>query len=161
VTLPATVATGSYYVIASADTNGQVVEASETNNAAPGVLVRIGPDLTLSALTAPFSTAAGSTITVNSTVSNQGGGAASASTTRFYLSANAALDGSDVFVGSASVGPLNGGQSAPASMPITIPAGTAPGYYFLIAVADGEAAVTETLESNNTRLVSVQVTAGM
>ncbi|OFW23577.1 MAG: hypothetical protein A3G21_06525 [Acidobacteria bacterium RIFCSPLOWO2_12_FULL_66_21] len=161
VRVPTTVATGSYYVIATADANAVVAEASETNNAGFGALVRIGPDLTVSALSAPFSTAAGSTTSVNSTVLNQGGGASPASTTRLYLSTNATLDASDLLVGTAGVGPLDSGQSASGSTTVTVPAGTAPGYYFLIAVADGDAVVTETLESNNTRLVSVQVISGM
>ena len=44
-----------------------------------------------------------------------------------------------------------------ATTPCTIPAGTAPGTYFLIGVADGGGVVQETNETNNTAAVSIKV----
>jgi subtilase family serine protease len=128
VTLPASLATGNYYVMAVADGNNAVVETSETNNASPGVLVRVGPDLIISAATVPSSVVAGTTGTMNTTVLNQGGGvAAAAATTRFYLSTNLSLDASDVLVGSRSIGALAAGQSDAGPTSIAIPAGTPAG----------------------------------
>jgi hypothetical protein len=42
---------------------------------------------------------------------------------------------------------------------VTLPAGLPTASFYLIAVADGEAQVTETMESNNSRAVLVRVTA--
>ena len=52
-----------------------------------------------------------------------------------------------------AAGALSAGTAA-----ITIPAGTAPGTYYLFAVADGDGAVAETSETNNARLAVIQVT---
>ena len=157
VILPANLATGTYYVIASADVGNQVLETSETNNAGFGAAIRIGPDLIESALTAPTSASAGSAISVTDGALNQGGGSAVSSTTRFYLSTNVTLDGGDVMVGSRSIGALAPGQSSAGQAVVTIPASTAPGSYFLIAAADADGAVAETIETNNARAVLIQV----
>jgi subtilase family serine protease len=159
-TLPSTLAPGNYYVFASADYNNQVAETFESNNNSFGQLVKVGPDLTVTTFTPPASMASGATAQVNSVVANQGGGAAAASTLRVYLSTNTTLDSADVPVGSRTVGVLNPGQSDTGAVTITIPSGTAAGSYFLIAVADDGNVVPETNETNNTRVVSVTVTAG-
>jgi len=52
VTIPAGTPTGTLYVFAKADAGGAVSETSEANNTAYGTL-RIGPDLLVSAFTAP------------------------------------------------------------------------------------------------------------
>src|SRR5262249_55076896 len=45
VTLPPNLATGTYYIIGSADSANQVVETNETNNNGFGAAIKIGPDL--------------------------------------------------------------------------------------------------------------------
>jgi subtilase family serine protease len=42
---------------------------------------------------------------------------------------------------------------------LTIPAGTAPGTYYLIAQVDADSAVAETQEGNNTNARSIQISA--
>ena len=148
--MPAGTATGVYYVIASADVNGAVLESQETNNTR-SALVRIGPDLGVAALTAPANAAAGSVIAVSDTTSNTGGGSAGASVTRFYLSTNAAFDAGDVLLGSRSIGPLAAAASSVSSSSLTIPATTPGGLYYILATADANAQVVETTEQNNTR----------
>ena len=64
VTLPATTASGTYYLIAQADAGAAVVEANDTNNAR-SVLIKIGADLAVSAMTGPTRAAAGGTIVVH------------------------------------------------------------------------------------------------
>ncbi len=157
VILPSNLAPGTYYVLASADVPGQVVETNETNNASFGAAVRIGPDLMESALTAPTSAARGSSVTANDTVSNQGGGSAPPSTTRFYLSTNLTLDSGDLLIGSRTVAAIGPGQSSSGSSLLTIPAGLAPGSYWIIAAADADGAVAESNETNNTRAALIQV----
>jgi subtilase family serine protease len=77
VSLPASAASGVAYIIAKADGDNGVGETSETNNTASRS-VSIGPDLIVSASSAPGSVAAGSTLTITDTVLNQGAGAAAA-----------------------------------------------------------------------------------
>lgn len=161
VQIPADTATGIYFLFAKADLNSEVVESSESNNASFAVAVRVGPDLTVSAITvSPTSVAAGSTVTVNETTKNSGGGAAAASTTRFYLSTNLAFDPSDVLLGSRAVPALAGGATSAGSTVLTVPAGTAAGNYYLLAVADGTAVVVETSETNNTLLAVLRIVGG-
>ena len=153
--VPASTATGSYYVLAKADWNVAVPEDQETNNVRASGIVRIGPDLIVSALSAPGAAAAGGAISIPDTTRNQGGGGAEASTTRFYLSANFSLDSSDVMLGSRPVPPLAAGASDSANVSVVIPAGTAAGSYYVIAQADTANTVRETTEGNNTRTSSV------
>jgi subtilisin family serine protease/subtilase family serine protease len=149
--IPPSTSGGSYYVLAKADWEGTVTENSETNNVRASGVVKIGPDLIVSAVVAPATAVAGGTIDVSHTTANQGGGSSAASTTRFYLSTNVALDGSDPLIGSRSVPLLASGASASFTTPVTVPATTAGGIYYVIAQADGASEVPETTESNNTK----------
>jgi thermitase len=152
--LPPSTAPGTYFVLAKADHDGAVTESSETNNLRPSGMIRVGPDVIVSALAAPTAAAAGVAFTVSDTTQNLGGGSADESITRFYLSANTLLDASDQVVGSRTVPSLPGGASSGAGTLVTLPAGTAAGTYYLIAQADAGNAVRETVESNNSRLSS-------
>jgi subtilase family serine protease len=159
VTIPASTATGTYYLIAMADADKAVIETQETNNT-KYVSVQVGPDLTMTALTAPTPAAGGASIVVNDTVKNQGGGAANPSTVRFYLSTNFTLDATDTLLnGSRSIAGLAPGQESVSSTMLTIPASTAPGDYYVLAAADGDAIIPETQEGNNTRFAFLRVTA--
>lgn len=158
VTIPAGTATGSYYVIARADANDAVAELYETNNTMYRMLA-VGPDLTVSYFTAPSPVAVGATFNVTDTTRNTGGGAAPATATRYVLSSNSVLDAADTLLGSRAVPALAAGASSGGvSVPLTIPAGTAAGIYFLFAVADGEGVVAETQEVNNAMFAVIQVT---
>jgi subtilisin family serine protease len=155
-TLPTGLAVGSYFVIAVADGDNAVPESVETNNATARAIA-IGPDLTLTAVTVPFMVTAGSTISVNATVTNQGGDPAGASTLRFYLSNDLFFDAGDAPLADRAVLPLAGGASSVGSTSITIPAGKTPGTYYIIAVVDADGAVTESVETNNTRVSVISV----
>jgi hypothetical protein len=160
VQLPQSAGIGTYYLFARADDQGAVVESTETNNASRLFAIRLGPDLVVSAVKAPYTAPAGSTITVADTTTNSGGASAPGSTTRFYLSVNLGFDASDVALGSRSVGALAAGASSAGSTPVVIPAATTPGSYWLIAVTDADGGVTEASETNNTKVVFVRVTVG-
>jgi hypothetical protein len=148
--IPAGTAKGTYYVIAKADADNLVTETLENNNTASDTIV-IGPDLIVSVLTVPSIAQAGQQINVTDTTRNQGGGSAAASTTSYYLSTNSTFGTGDVSLGGRSVGALNPGQSSPGPQTsVTIPAGTAPGNYYIVAVSDDAAVVPETNETNNT-----------
>jgi subtilase family serine protease len=138
-------------VLAKADSDGTVAENVETNNVRPSGVVKVGPDLTISAVSAPAAVAAGATITVTGTTKNVGGGAASPSTTRFYWSTNTALDGNDQVLGSRAVPLIAGGAASAVNTSVTIPQSAAPGTYYIIANADAAIEVGETAETNNTK----------
>ena len=84
------------------------------------------------------------------TTKNLGAGS-TASTTRFFLSADAILDAGDFLLGSRAIPALPLGATSVGSTSLTIPAEVAPGAYYIIAQADGDNAVAELVESNNTK----------
>ncbi|MFL5581313.1 MAG: CARDB domain-containing protein, partial [Gemmatimonadaceae bacterium] len=147
-TLPAATATGVYTLIARAD-SGDVVGETYENNNTRGATLRVGPDLNVTTFTAPATAGVGTSFVVSDTTRNSGGGTAAASTTRFYLSLNGTLDGDDVLLGFRAVPSLAPGTSSAGSASLTIPATTAGGSYYLIAAADADNVVAETVESNN------------
>lgn len=158
-TIPSGTATGTYYVLAEADANNAIAETSETNNVKFSFSMKVGPDLTITSVTAPTTTVAGTTVTVTDTTKNQGGGSAPASTTRFYLSTNLWLDASDALLGGRPVRSLGPGLSDSGSVPLIIPSGTPAGTYYVITAADGTGVVVETIETNNTWVRSIRITA--
>jgi len=155
-TIPADTQLGQYLILVSADDTNAVQEATETNNVSYGS-TRVGPDLTESLVSGPSSTTIGATIQVTDTVKNVGGGAAGASTTRFYLSSNFTFDSTDQEIGNRAVGPVGPSQTNAGSASLTIPPGTGTGTYYIIAVADADNAVPETGETNNTRPMTIRI----
>jgi subtilase family serine protease/subtilisin family serine protease len=160
VTIPAGIAAGTYYLIALADADGGVGETIETNNAT-ATPIQVGGDLVVSALTVPATAAAGATITVTDTTANQGSGGTGGSTTRFYLSTNATWDGGDTPLGGRAVPALAAGGSSSAATPVVLPVGLAGGTYYVIAVADADGTVGETVEANNATARAIQIGADL
>lgn len=159
-TLPGGLAAGTYYVIAQADTANSVSETIEINNNRSSSALRIGADLVLTAVGIPSIAAAGGTITVTDTTKNQGAGTAPATSTGFYLSANATMNSTDIFLGSRAVGELGPGVAATGSVSLQVPLGTAPGSYYVIGAADWNALVTESVETNNVRAAGLMKIGG-
>src|SRR5439155_892959 len=105
-----------------------VAEGNEGNNqTTKAIQVTAGtlPGLLITAVTAPWTAGAGSTITVGDTTANQGGGAAGASLTGYYLTTKTYYDGTDTSLGKRSVGALAAGASDSGTLTLSIPAGTA------------------------------------
>jgi subtilase family serine protease len=155
-TLPTGLVPGSYTMFAVADGPGAVTESKEYNNSRLA-FIQIGPDVTLTALTAPSTAGAGSTILVSDTTVNSGMGTAAASVTRFYLSADFSLDSSDTPLQARNVPSLDGAASSSGSTSVTIPSSTQDGVYYLIAKADVTDAVAECNETNNTRVWLIRI----
>ena len=147
VVIPST-SVGGHYLIATADADNVLDESNETNNSVARA-IQIGPDLMISALTVPGNGGADSTIVVNDTTKNQGGGAAGASVTRFYLSSNNVLDAGDTMIGGRSVPVLDAGAASTGTTTLTIPSSTASGTYYLFAKADADGSIAERTETNN------------
>lgn len=155
-TLPGSLSSGTYFLFAKADPQDEVVELSEFNNVR-ATTIAIGPDLVVTNLTAPATASAGGTLTVTDVTANQGAGAASSSATRFFLSANVTLEPGDIGLQSRGVNPLDPGASSTATTTLTLPTSIATGTYYLLAQADGDAAIPELNEVNNTRAAIVRV----
>jgi serine protease AprX len=156
VTIPQDAATDTWYLIAKADAEEIVTEISETNNISSRS-VKIGPDLTISFMSAPTTASAGQSIVVTETTKNVAGGITDPSLTQLYLSANTTLDASDILIGSRSVAPLAAGAGSTGSTTVTIPQSTAAGTWYIIGKADAGGVVIEISESNNTYGRSIKI----
>jgi subtilase family serine protease len=156
VALPADLPGGAYTLIAVGDAEGILPELDEGNNTRIKTLT-IGPDLTVSALSAPSSAAVGAAIIAGDTTLNQGS-AAAASITKFYLSTGTTKAAGDPEIGSRAVPALGLNGANVGSTVVTIPAGTAPGSYYIIAECDADNAVAELTETNNTRSRAITIT---
>jgi glucose/arabinose dehydrogenase/subtilase family serine protease len=155
VTVPATLALGTYYLLACADDTAKVSEASETNNclASTGAVNVTMADLVTTAVTNPPASAApGGSFTITDTVLNQGSGSAGKSTTRYYLSLDASKDAGDALLsGSRLLATLASGAASTGSKVVTIPTSVPAGTYRLLACADDSKTVAELVETNNCR----------
>ena len=96
---------------------------------------------------------------MSDTTKNLGGGGAAASQTRFYLSTNTLLDDSDLLLGSRVAPDLAPAATSAATTSLTLPAGIAPRLYYILAKADGDDAIGEVNEANNTRVAAVNVSS--
>jgi subtilase family serine protease len=150
------VAPGTWYVIAAADDAKTVTETNESNNTRSASIL-IGPDLTVSSVSMPFTVAAGASITLTDIVRNAGAADAGPSVIRFYLSSNTQLDAGDQVLGERQVPLVAAGLTNTGTTPVTFPSGIS-GTYYVIAVADATGAVAEATETNNSFLRIVQIT---
>jgi subtilase family serine protease len=96
---------------------------------------------------------------VTDTTQNLTGGPAfpGTSNTKIWLSTDGVLDGGDTLLGTRPVPSLDPGISSVGSTNVVIPAGKAPGSYFLIANADADGSVPESNEANNVRTKAITV----
>jgi RHS repeat-associated protein len=156
-TVPANMAPGIYYVGAIADYSGLETESDETNNTlvAATTLEVTYPDLVMTAVgtTTPRVNTLGGYITVSDTIKNQGLVASTASVrVGYYLSTDNVITTTDTFLGYRNVGTITAGASntnAGYAYYATVPAGMAPGTYYLGAIADYSGLQAETDEANN------------
>jgi subtilase family serine protease len=150
VTIPSDTASGIYYLIAVADDGEQVTEEIENNNERPRY-IRIGPDLSVTALSVPATAAAGSNINVTDKVQNLGGGSSAAVNLRLFLSTNKVFDATDQELSVRLVPALAAGETNQVTRAVRIPASTSPGVYYVIARVDTDHEVMEISETNNSR----------
>ena len=163
--IPSGALPGTNYLILVAD-GGQVVgETNESNNTRTKSIFVAGPDLAVTALSAPTTVTKGTAFTVKDTTKNQGAlPVGKGSTTSFYLSTTATLGtGTQVLLPvSHTVPDLIAGASDYGVVSYTIPISGQPGTvaagtWYLIAVADAGKLVVETDENDNTRALKVTV----
>jgi subtilase family serine protease len=173
VAIPANIAAGTYYIGAIADNfplqvsddggytsyvvENNAKESDETNNALAGNQITIaGPDLVMTMVSGPATVRAGQTISISNTATANGGGAG-AFYVGFYLSHDSVITTSDTYLGNRLVTGLGPGAFSAADTTVTVPAGLAPGTYYIGAIADYNSQVIESNEANNS-LAGNQIT---
>jgi len=154
-TMPSGPAAGTYYIGAIVDYYDYVVESDETNNALVGptlVLASTGTDLVVPSLTTTATTLIeGDTFTADYSVTNQGTAASASTTVHYFLSTDATITPTDIYLGSFSDVPsLVGGETTVGSQLLTIPSGLTVGSYYIGAIVDYFDYVIESDETNNT-----------
>jgi subtilase family serine protease len=151
VTIPATLAPGTYYLGAIADYANVRPEQDENNNSLAGAVITVmpGADLVISSVSAPATGSTANTISISSAVMNQGVGAAASFSVGLYISTDATITTADLRLGARSVSSLASGATSTASTTVTIPNTLPPGTYYVGAIADYLNARPETNEVNN------------
>lgn len=157
---------GAGFLVARVDDDTTVSESDEGNNTRSTPFTVAAPttgdlaDLTIPAAGGVPSVPAGSTVSVSYTLLNDGTGEASSSTTKAWLSADAAWDPSDALLCQDAVPALAATTAAARALSgCAIPAATAAGAWQILLQADADATVPESDEGNNVRPVSLTVRA--
>jgi subtilase family serine protease len=165
ITIPSDTPPGTYFLLAVADDRRVVDESDEGNNArvaARAIAVK-RPDLTVrSVTTKPARGVAGMNVKVRHVVRNVAAAPAHApaSTSRLVLSNNTALgDADDVDLGPVAVAALAAGAHAALTTTVSIPDGTAPGRYWIYAVAN-DGGFSEAATENNAARTTRPLTIG-
>ncbi|MBL7784394.1 MAG: T9SS type A sorting domain-containing protein [Chitinophagales bacterium] len=158
---------GSYFVIFAVDNQKQVFEANESNNTLAAAISLQGSgtgsnaDLQISTanLSNTTAVAANSSVLFDATVTNNGIGAAAASTMAVYLSNNNNFEVTDTWLANFTTEALLPTQSQTYSaQSFLIPAGTTAGNYFIVWVADNANVLAETNEANNVFSAALTIT---
>jgi hypothetical protein len=158
VLIPNTLVPGTYYIGAIADYGNVVVEPDETNNALAGnQIVVTGPDLTMTAVSAPANAVTGGTIAVSNSVTTVNG--APQFWVGIYLSSDETITTSDQWIGNRSVASLASGATSTLDTTVLIPNALVPGTYYIGAIADYVNVVVEYDETNNA-LAGNQIVVG-
>jgi uncharacterized membrane protein len=143
---------GTFFVQACADGAQGVSEEVEGNNcrnSAGAMTVQQVPNLVVSSISNPPSTASlGGTFNFTNSVRNTGSVVAAATSTKYYLVST--LDGTKKDLkGSQAVPALNAGQTFSLQVPLEVRVESLPGQYKVQACADGGKDVAESNEDDN------------
>jgi len=165
VTIPNTLAPGTYRFGAFADWGQLIAESVETDNgraATAQFVVSIPrPNLRVTAVTASATgpIALGASFDVDHAVRNAGAVAAGGMRVGIYLSTDAVLDRAvDVLVASRIVSALAVSTNSAEVTTVTVPTTLAPGSYRVGVYVDDLDAVLETDETDNTRVTTTAIT---
>ncbi|MBD2517342.1 S8 family serine peptidase [Nostoc sp. FACHB-973] len=159
-----TIAAGNYYLLYRADADNKIAESNESNNVVSKAIAINGPkpDLIIQNVSVPSLVDPGSLITLNYQLANQGTATAGTSTTKFYLSKDAALSNDDTLLGSDQNYLYNGlkpGYYSSESYYVSISSSTTYGNYYLLFKADANNELTESNENNNVTAKAITITA--
>ncbi len=159
--IPRDTPSGTYYLGCVLDSDDQLAEADEADNAflpCTATTVVGGADLTAALTGVPPAAVPGDTFTMATTVTNTGGDPTATSRLGLYLSSDGLCTTGDTLLASRAVAAVAGGGTDVADITVTLPAATPVGSpRWLCAIADDQGAVGELDETNNTAAISVQV----
>ena len=163
ITIPETISTGTYYIISFADSNDILDENNEADNVGVKLINIVNttykPNLVIQNPIIASTVYAGQMLSSNVDVFNNGLNAATYSQVFYYLSEDNIYDNSDIklpansslnfspAIGYTPILPID--SSANIDRNLFIPAGIAPGNYFIICVADGLFQLDELYENDN------------
>ncbi|HBO97167.1 MAG TPA: peptidase, partial [Candidatus Omnitrophica bacterium] len=134
-----------------ADSGNTVSETKEVNNGrcTTSTIKIVLPDLVMTAVYGPTSAAPGTSVSLDSTVRNQGVGGVGSFPVGFYLSTDTAITTADTWIGARSISSLAAGASSSATTSVTIPTTIAAGTYYIGVIADYNNTRAESNETNN------------
>lgn len=163
VTLPESAMPGTRYFGIVADPNNYIVESNETNNTRVAAFIVLPqyPDLQVTSLQVVPSIAQPlQDISVTYTVANYGDKATTAgSRLGFYYSSDTTLEEGDTYLSEAAIpSGLAVDASSSDTVVLTLPQAATLGGRYIIAKADFDGSMTESLEDNNARAVGITVT---
>lgn len=121
------------------------------------VTPQLKADLLITSIQSPSPIATGTYVNIQSAVKNQGGGASVPTLVGFYLSLDATITASDIYIGQRSIGSLAAGAINSGTASIYIPPTIQPGTYYLGAIADYKNAQSEISETNNASVSPMSV----
>jgi subtilase family serine protease len=108
-------------------------------------------DLVATSVIGPNSVNRGKSISISSSVGNQGGTKAGSFTVAFYLSKDTVVNSSDSLLGTKTVTSLNAGSTTTVSGSFTVPSSMTTGNYYVGVIVDSGSAIVEANESNNSK----------
>lgn len=163
-TVPPSIADGTWYVGAIVDSVGTVGEENEANNVHVAfqlleVSTADAPDLRVNQVTVDLqSVEAGEGLLISDTTENVGVGAATSFQVGIYMSLDATITTGDELIGLRTVPSLGPGELTHLSAPLTVPASLAAGPWFIGALADVGGTQFESDEFNNTAITGAPIT---
>ncbi|MBI4651111.1 S8 family serine peptidase [Candidatus Desantisbacteria bacterium] len=151
-TIPASTPLGNYYICAFVDKDGVISEMNEQNNTmSTAIPIEVaGADLVMTSVSSPLTGLTGTSISISSTVQNQGTGTISSFYNGIYLSTDGVITTSDTRIGIQYISSLNGASSSTLTSSLVIPSTLTAGRYYIGAIADYNTTRVETNENNNT-----------
>ncbi len=164
VRVPASTPDGYYYVLVVADVDAEVAESDEGNNVVALPLTvgapAVGTDFALAQAQLSQSQAdPDEVVSITVDVLNLGAvGSGIETRVKYYLSTDDSYDAGDTYLNWDAVPALATGAASTETANLRIPAGTIPGLYQVLVVADQTELVAETDEDNN--VVALPLTVG-
>ncbi len=149
--------TGEYFVLVQVDSDGTVMEASETNNvgSTPAAFVQ-GTDLQATSVSGPVTTGGGNMEMIPVNFFNRGTTSAGTATFRVLLSVDQVFDQSDFEIFS-TTRIVTGGQTINETLAVTMPPNIPNGQFYYLLQIDPANTITEANETNNVVASSARV----
>lgn len=158
--IPASTASGIWFILFYADADNQVEESNENNNvsyfqinvqANSPDLVAVNPEVE------PLIIMPGGSINASCDIYNQGDGVAGSCNLKYFLSANNTYGSGDQLLGTDAVDALGAGESVGKARTLIVPLSTSAGTWFILFYADADNQVSESNENNNVAYSQITV----